>query len=112
MPLQSCAGFVALVPTSRRRPESIHPAVREAQSAKAKVQRQRHICEQQRADCSSARELFGTTPRCDRTMPRRKLQFQQEQAGNLLTSWGRGKVALGWGKQNARMILDSDDDFF
>jgi hypothetical protein len=27
-------------------------------------------------------------------MRRRNLQFQQEQAGHMLTSWGRGEVAL------------------
>jgi hypothetical protein len=27
-------------------------------------------------------------------MPRRNLQFQQEQAGHMLTSWWRGEVAL------------------
>jgi hypothetical protein len=48
------------------------------------------LCEQQGSDCSKAGELLWATTRCDRAVPRRNLQFQQNPAGYVLTSRRRG----------------------
>ena len=54
-----------------------------------KLLQQRHVCEQQRADCSETGELFRATTRSHRTMSRWKLQFQPKPTRHLFASrWG------------------------
>jgi hypothetical protein len=59
-----------------------------------KLHEQRHVCEQQRADCSETGELFRTTMRSHRTVSRWKLQFQPQPTWDMFTSRRCSQMAI------------------
>jgi hypothetical protein len=74
-----------------------HEFIRNEQHQTARqseLHEQRHLCEQQRADCSATRELLWPPTRSHRAVSRWKLQLQPEPTRHLFSSRRCCQVAL------------------